>query len=275
MKPIQQGPSTLSILILVIIAFVDGFLFAQALGGGRIDFGKETEALEPELTKQEVIRPEELDIREPLEASKSIETSPTLGDVDLEESSEFTDEQTTEPTLEPQPEAPSYEVPFISQAPLWDWKAPWDEFAEEAVIAMARHWINQTTPDSARAAGNELLAIDAADEQLSLAQIQSYFNASTQLQEVSSVQAILQALDGDALVIANVNGQVLDNPYYGDPAPAHHTILILSFDAENETFLAHDPGTNRGAFTAYDAQKILESIQDLDDSKQILILRRN
>ncbi len=177
-----------------------------------------------------------------------------------------------EPVVIPEPLTP----PFISQAPLWDWKEPWSDFAEEAVIAMVRHWLAETEPEYPRTTANELLAIaeEAGEKQLSLEKISLLLNApQMDIQLDPTVQSLIQAFDTRAVVIIPVNGRVLQNPFYSKPEPLQHMVLVYGYDAETDRFLAQDPGTNRGEATEFEPEKLLKSIQDLDGAKRILIIR--
>jgi hypothetical protein len=172
-------------------------------------------------------------------------------------------------------------VPFTTQAPLGEWSsAPWNGFAEEASMLMAMQWVrgeSTITPtqavESLRAVGEWERALFGTNGDTSLLQVLQTFEGYYGHDAVylsTNLEMIEEALDNGKLVLAPINGQILDSPYYGDPAPEHHMILITSY--EDDVFIAHDPGTSQGRNIAYDKQKILESIQDLDGSASVLVI---
>lgn len=175
-----------------------------------------------------------------------------------------------------------FEVPFTSQAPHGDWKSPWSDYSEEAVLYMAHQWILGEEMGDADQTARELLAIgewealhfgsslEASAEQVLTVLKDFYGHENAFLLKNPDLAALTDALSQGAVLLAPVNGVILDNPFYGDPAPQHHMILILSYDENTGLFTTHDPGTRRGAFTSYSYEKILNAIQDLDDSKVVV-----
>lgn len=191
----------------------------------------------------------------------------------------------TEPEAEPIVEEPAYEVirevSFTSQAPRGDWKSPWSDYAEEAVMAMVLQWWKDEPIQSAAQA--ELIMEDIArfeseyfgDSLLaSLEQVQTVlrdlFGISSTFLDQPTAEDLIQVVEAGGVIVAPVNGQILLNPHYGDPAPEHHMILIHGWSEAG--FAAHDPGTRHGEDTIYSQEKILESIQDLDGQLRVLII---
>lgn len=69
-------------------------------------------------------------------------------------------------------------------------------------------------------------------------------------------------LENGSIVALTINGQFLDSEYYGDPAPEHHMVLIVGFDQEQQSFIVNDPGTVHGAQIYYPYEKVLGAISD-------------
>ncbi|MEK7145734.1 MAG: hypothetical protein AAB802_00955 [Patescibacteria group bacterium] len=197
----------------------------------------------------------------------------------LEEVFDLPEEQ--EPTallVETAPILPS----FTSQAPHGDWKSPWSDYAEEAVLYMTHKWILGEEIEDADQSARDLLtlgewealqfgsSLEANAEQVLRVLNEFYGHENAFLLKNPDLQALEDALAQGYVLLAPVNGELLDNPYYGDPAPRHHMILILSYDASTGLFTTHDPGTRRGAFTTYSYEKILNAIQDLDASRVVI-----
>lgn len=168
-------------------------------------------------------------------------------------------------------------VPFTSQAPDGIWSAPWNDYAEEAVISMIIHWDRQEPISSRDQARVSMLDIAqfAESEVLDLSQVQTilsnHFSIRGDIMNDPSIESISDVLSLGAVLVVAVDGQVLDNPHYGDPAPEHHMLLIYA-ETENH-FIANDPGTSRGEAYEFEKQKILESIQDLNDEFRVLIIQ--
>lgn len=190
------------------------------------------------------------------------------------------------PTSTPSIPAPVAKfVPFTVQAPIGYWsEEPWADYAEEACVYMAYKWGTRSDMPAKYDVAENLKAIgqweidrfgDSALTDLPqtlqmLTEALGYARAtlSTDISEVS----IKAVLDGGAIVILPVNGQLLDNPYYGDPAPKHHMLVV--YDYTEKGFFTNDPGTRRGEAFLYETEKMLESIQDLNGEKRMLVVTR-
>ena len=188
---------------------------------------------------------------------------------------------TVDPTLvETQEEA---SLPFTTQAPLGMWEAPWSDYAEEACVWMAMKWVKNEEFESIYSTADELKEIGAWEQKTfgtsaltdipqTLQIIVSYFGHQNAFLSGEINEESLQAyLEGGAVLIVPVNGQILANPNYGDPAPEHHMILL--YGATDMAYIANDPGTRRGEAVEYDKQKILEAIQDLEGERIMLVIQ--
>ena len=239
----------LGIVILVLVAFVDGMLVAQRLEEKR----QGTEASELQLLEDV--------FKEPV----GIET--------------------VETPVEEEKAEPQKTIPFTSQAPYGNWDAPWSDYAEEAVLTMAMGWVHGENTLSREDAYETMLAIGtwegeqwghskATDLAQTLRILKEYFaHPNVELSTQITVESFIAALKDGAVLILPVNGQLLQNPHYGDPAPKNHMILVTAYDPENNRFLAHDPGTLHGENTAYEPEKLLNAVQDLDGSRAAILIR--
>jgi hypothetical protein len=64
------------------------------------------------------------------------------------------------------------------------------------------------------------------------------------------------------LVIVSVDGRKLGNPYYTQPGPSHHKVVIIGHDPDNGEFITNDPGTSRGKQYRYPEQILFNAIHD-------------
>ena len=201
----------LGILLIVIIAFIDGMLVAKS-------FEQEAATIDANTM---------VDIFEPVEIELPPET----------------------------------EVPFTIQAPL-GWYKPYTDFSEEAAAYMAVKWAKDeqiTSPQSAAAAMLEIGENASTSEEI-LALITGKHKYLKAFSIKNMVQSSLEQEIGEGhLLIVTVNGQNLENPYYGDPAPENHTLLIIG--QTDEAFITHDPGTVRGKAYEYKKSTLMSALQ--------------
>ncbi len=193
--------------------------------------------------------------------------------------------ETVEEPVEEEKAESEKTIPFTSQAPYGNWDAPWSDYAEEAVLTMAMAWVRGEASLSKEKAYETMLAIGtwegeqwghskSTDLAQTLRIFKEYFaHSNAELSTQTTAEAFISTLNTGALLILPVNGQVLANSHYGNPAPLNHMVLVYAYDAQNNRFLTHDPGTSHGESTPYEPEKLLNAIQDLDGSKAVLIIR--
>lgn len=229
----------LTSIFIVIVAFVDGILVAQHLQ-----------------SKDEVERVSAIVLEDKFEQKTS---SQNIEEIPLE----------------------NEKVPFLVQAPLGLWDDPWGTFAEEACAYMAYLWANDLTLESREVTAQALLAIKDWEEgnletykdtnlDQTLQILRSFYRLSAEISYEVTLETMMEHLDAGRILIIPVKN--FENPYYGEPGPVHHTILVYGY--EEGGFLVNDPGTVRGEAAIYDMQKILESIQDLNDDIRMIVLSR-
>ncbi|MBI4359799.1 MAG: DUF192 domain-containing protein [Candidatus Jacksonbacteria bacterium] len=172
------------------------------------------------------------------------------------------------------------DVPFTPQAPFGEWSDPRQEDGcEEASIIMAIAWVN----------GEKLTREGAKDEILKLAEFQKerngffedtsaedtsrlmreYYKHESIVEKETSIDAIKKHLAEGRIVIAPMDGQKLKNPYYTEPGPPRHMVLIIGYDDKTGEFITNDPGTRRGAGYRYQYQRFMDSIRDYPSGKNV------
>ncbi len=191
--------------------------------------------------------------------------------------------ETKTSTVSPEPSEVEETPPFTTQAPLGMWDKPWAGYAEEACVWMAMKWFQQEDFTSIYNTADDLEALglwevqkfgtsDLTDIPQTLQIVLEYFNHKHAFLSGDITESgMREHLEEGALLIVPVNGQILANPNYSDPAPEHHMILI--YGATETGFLAHDPGTRRGEGVEYGTQKILDAIQDLEGERIMLVIQ--
>lgn len=189
-------------------------------------------------------------------------------------------------------------VPFILQAPLGEWKDPKQQDAcEEASVIMAMKWAAGEPVGTPTEHRDKILEMvdwlaekygesrdtSAKDtyERL-IKEFYSFQNAT--LRENITTDNIIQELHAGNLVITPVNGQALNNPYFTQPGPERHMVLIIGYDSETTEFVTNDPGVGRGKNYRYPVNVFFAAVRDYEsgyhvpivgEKKNMIIVSRN
>jgi hypothetical protein len=166
-------------------------------------------------------------------------------------------------------------VPFTPQAPLANWQDQrQQDGCEEASALMAVKWargekLNKTESlkyiteisDYLLNKYGEYRDISATDTITWI--FNDYFSYDkVSLKKDITIDQIIYELNQGNLVLAPMNGQIMNNPYFTPPGPSRHMILIHGYDDENNLFITHDPGTKYGKNYQYDQESLFEAIRD-------------
>lgn len=177
------------------------------------------------------------------------------------------------------PEAFSMIVPFTPQAPFGNWAQPWQDFCEEAIIAMAAAFVRGET-------SSPIPPTRARDEMLSLMQyervrfgyhkdvgaweiaetLSGKYGISAAVKPVSSPEDIKKELLRYGVVILPLAGRELRNQYFVPPGPVYHTVLVKGYDDRDNTFTTNEPGTRFGNGFRYDQNLLYQALADWDQS---------
>ncbi|MDP3245121.1 MAG: C39 family peptidase [bacterium] len=181
-------------------------------------------------------------------------------------------------------------VPFTSQAPFADWSMPYKEGCEEASVFMVNAFYRETNPDQTEIKKEidkmvnwqmenfkEHRDLDASDM---VKFIQGYYG----YQDIRILgNPILEEIKNEILaghpVILPTAGQLLRNPYFRQPGPVYH-MLVLRGWTKNGMLIANDPGTKRGENYLYNPETILNAMHDwnkgdvLSGEKIAIIIKR-
>ncbi|MCH7759206.1 C39 family peptidase [Patescibacteria group bacterium] len=162
-------------------------------------------------------------------------------------------------------------VPFTSQSPFDQWDDLHNRAYEEAVLIMARHWLNNQKLDQELANQEILDSVQWQEENwggqynLSISNTvtlaRQYFNLKKiYFTSISSLDDIKYQLSKGNLVITPMAGRILKNPYYQRPGPVYHMVVVKGYN--NQEIITHDPGTSQGEDFSYANDIFLESIHD-------------
>lgn len=164
-------------------------------------------------------------------------------------------------------------VPFAPQAPFANWDQPYQDACEEAAVIMVEHYLRGAdltleTMDS------EILRMVAFErEQYGLSHDSNTAETARLAEDFypGLTARVAYGVDAAALraelvqgrpVIVLANGRLLGNPFYTQPGPEKHALVIKGFSGDR--FVTNDPGTKRGADFVYDSATLLGALVDYD-----------
>lgn len=190
-------------------------------------------------------------------------------------------------------------VPFTPQAPSANWDELHNEACEEAAAIMSYAYFGDCPlchsglgPEStskSRLTGQDIqtnLPTNFVESEISkltnwqddyfgyhldttsaetAKMISEKYKLQTKLIENFTSNDIKNELTQNHLVIISENGQKLGNPFYKQPGPIHHMLLIKGF-TETE-FIANDSGTIRGLNYPYSFTTIYQAAADWDHAR--------
>lgn len=165
-------------------------------------------------------------------------------------------------------------VPFTVQAPLGEWHDPmFQDACEEASIIMVSAWRSGTslTKEGAKKEIQALAqlqkkefghSIDTSIEDTRWL-LQEFFAVDTSSVERGiTIESMKEALAAERVVIVPTDGRKLKNPYFKQPGPTRHMLVIIGYDTTTQEFIVHDPGTRQGEGYRYDFDVLYEAILD-------------
>jgi len=163
------------------------------------------------------------------------------------------------------------DIPFICQAPLGDWGAPFDHACEEASILMIHYYLEGKSVVNPVKAAKEIQEIvrfeqktygfykDTTAEQTAQL-IRDYYGYKTKVSCNISLDDIKRELIKGNLVIVPTAGRLLGNPYFTPPGPIYHMLVIRGYTLTE--IITNDPGTRRGNEFSYSYQTLEKAIHN-------------
>lgn len=170
-------------------------------------------------------------------------------------------------------------VPFTSQAPFGNWKAPFDESCEEASLLIVEFYL-QKREFTPQIANQEIIKMTDWEKNngfsmdITLQELgeiaKEYFRRDYEIfyDNQVNVEQIKKNIIEDHPVIIPAAGQLLGNPFYKGEGPPYHMLVITGYD-ENY-FYTNDPGTKRGENFKYTQKTILNAIHDWTGDKKTI-----
>lgn len=184
----------------------------------------------------------------------------------------------------------SLKVPFTPQAPTGNWDELHNEACEEASAIMIAAYFSGDTRTKIPATEVEkqitsltnweqtrfgyYLDITTAE---TAEMIRSVYNLKATVVNNYTEKDIKDALNANKLVILPVNGRKIGNPYYKQPGPIYHMLVVRGYTATQ--LITNDPGTKNGENYKYSFTTLKNAPADwnhatntIDESKSIMIV---
>jgi len=166
-------------------------------------------------------------------------------------------------------------VPFTSQAPFADWNETFKEACEEAAI-LTVHYFYQNKEFTPKVATDEILKM--VDWQVSnwgghfdltVSQTAELIKEYLGYQKVEvidnpTIEDIKFQIYQQHPVIVPAAGRELGNPYFRQPGPIYHMLVIKGYTARQ--FITNDPGTKHGQDYLYDDNIIMNAMHDWNET---------
>lgn len=179
------------------------------------------------------------------------------------------------------------DVPFTSQAPFGNWGEPYQDFCEEASALMTFSYVTGQSipnPDFANAKMFEIKAFeekrfgysqDTTAEETATIIREFYKYPKVKVVYNPSIADIKLALSQGKAIIIPAAGQQLGNPYYTQPGPLYHMLVIKGYTKDGR-FITNDPGTRHGANFIYNLTTLFNAIHDwnggnVTEGKKVMI----
>lgn len=179
-------------------------------------------------------------------------------------------------------------VPFTVQAPNANWDEVHQEFCEEASILMAASYVKGWDIPDTEMADKKMFEIkdfeerkfgyykDTTAEEMAIILREFYKIEKVEVIYNPTADTIKQALNEKKVIIAPAAGRQLDNPYYRQPGPLYHALVIKGY-TKTGNFITNDPGTRRGADFIYLPDILMNAIHDwnsgdVENGRRVIII---
>lgn len=199
------------------------------------------------------------------------------------------------PSASPEPpkEVPAkflLQIPFTSQAPTGNWDEMHNEACEEASALMAAAYFSGDIRKTLPASEVEKQLTDltkweekrfgysldtTAEETAEM--IRSVYHLRADLAHDLTEKDIREALLESKVVIIPVNGRKLGNPYFRQPGPIYHMLVIRGYTPT--ALVTNDSGTKHGENYPYSFAIIRNAVADwnhatgtIDERKSVMIV---
>ena len=162
-------------------------------------------------------------------------------------------------------------VPFAVQAPFAEWDELHNEACEEIALIIANAWLNDQELTKETAEEQILDLVDWQEKNwgghydLNVSEIVRLANQYFGMEKiyftrVNNINDVKNELSKGNIVIVPTAGRLLENPYYRQPGPPYHMLVVKGYNEKE--IITNDPGTKRGADFTYSYDIFFEAIHD-------------
>lgn len=169
------------------------------------------------------------------------------------------------------PEKVLIKVPFTSQAPFGIWDQRHEEACEEASLIIIKYYLDgkPLIKDIAEAEIQKMINFeiknygdykDSDAEQIVKLAEDFYGLENLKIIYDFGKDDLKKELAKNNPVIVPVAGRELGNPYYTQPGPLYHNLVLIGYSGDQ--IITNDPGTRRGEGYRYDINVLYNAIHD-------------
>lgn len=182
-------------------------------------------------------------------------------------------------------------VPFVSQAPFALWDNLHNNACEEAALILVHYFLKEEglTKEIMEKEIQDLVAWQIKNlgehKDLTLEEVgkmaRDYYGwQKIRIQDKITIEDIKKELTKGNPVIVPAAGRLLGNPYYRQPGPYYHMLVIRGY--QGNKFITNDPGTRRGEGYSYHEDVLYQAIHDwpgegkdiLEGEKKMLVIEK-
>ncbi len=174
------------------------------------------------------------------------------------------------------------QAPFVPQAPFANWDSLHEEACEEASLITAHYFLKNESVSTEKAEA-EIQALVAwqtknfnghhdlsANKIVALAN--SFYGDNLTIKKDPSTEELKGWLNEKRIIIVPAAGRMLLNPYFKQPGPIYHVLVVIGYDDKKQEFITNDPGTKRGKDFRYPFSNLMDSIHDFPGDKKKILL---
>ncbi len=165
--------------------------------------------------------------------------------------------------------------PFQPQAPFANWDQLHDEACEEAAVILVQWWQEGKSSISAQTMDDEILKmVDweiknwGSHKDLTVKETaemaKGFYNLTLTAKYDITIDNIKKEVSQDHPVIVPTAGRLLGNPYFRQPGPIYHMLVVIGYSGNN--IIVQDIGTKRGEHYQYNQKVLFNAIHDWNDS---------
>ncbi len=174
------------------------------------------------------------------------------------------------------PEKIFIKVPFTSQAPFGIWDEKHEEACEEAAVIILKYYFDKKdlTKEIAEKEIQKMIDYEIknygdykdsnAEKIVKLAENFYEIENLKVIYDFSKEDIKKELVKGNPVIIPAA-GRELGNPYYTQPGPLYHMLVLTGYSGDQ--IITNDPGTRRGEGYRYNINILYDAIHDFPGDK--------